>query len=285
MKAIGSAYQSGQNIYVLDENGGPMRSYCGELMGYTSSSISVRDGRTVVVYRADGSVVNQYSVESAIYTGPPASPPPSSSGGGGGGRSVASTAGDAASAGCVGILIMLVLGMFLFLVPGVLVASACGIRETMTEDMMWGWGAGFSVAIFLVILFIRQSFGKAMTAHLILAAVLSVIYFCEKAHDPNNFWCKGTAIMLTDHGGSYSGLSIGNVYDVKSPVQIAQRMSDGSVQYVVIPSESSVEILSWYRVQGGVAYRVEARGGWGVKHGDMYEENGTQTVRKCLRIR
>lgn len=53
--AIGTVKQSGSLIYVYDERGHIKYTQSGELMGYTSGSVSVRrGGSTIYVYDENG---------------------------------------------------------------------------------------------------------------------------------------------------------------------------------------------------------------------------------------
>lgn len=52
---IGMALQEGGFVRVYDENGSILFSIGGELVAYTSSSVSIKDGSFIRVYDANGS--------------------------------------------------------------------------------------------------------------------------------------------------------------------------------------------------------------------------------------
>ena len=52
---IGMAQQEGGFVRVYDENGSYLFSIGGELVGYTSSTVSIKDGNFIRVYDSTGS--------------------------------------------------------------------------------------------------------------------------------------------------------------------------------------------------------------------------------------
>lgn len=54
-KQIGMAMQEGGFVRVYDENGSILFSLPGELVGYTSSTVSIKDGSFIRVYDSTGS--------------------------------------------------------------------------------------------------------------------------------------------------------------------------------------------------------------------------------------
>ena len=52
---IGMAQQDGDFVRVYDENGSYLFSIGGELVGYTSSTVSIKDGSFIRVYDSTGS--------------------------------------------------------------------------------------------------------------------------------------------------------------------------------------------------------------------------------------
>ncbi len=55
-KQIGMAQQEGGFVRVYDENGSILFSIGGELVGYTSSTVSIKEGNFIHVYDANGSI-------------------------------------------------------------------------------------------------------------------------------------------------------------------------------------------------------------------------------------
>ena len=52
---IGMAQQESGFVRVYDENGSILFSIGGELVGYTSTTVSIKDGRFIRVYDSNGS--------------------------------------------------------------------------------------------------------------------------------------------------------------------------------------------------------------------------------------
>ena len=52
---IGMAKQNGTMVEVYDENGSSLFSRTGELVGFTSSTVAIKDGSLICVYDATGS--------------------------------------------------------------------------------------------------------------------------------------------------------------------------------------------------------------------------------------
>ena len=53
---IGSAKQQGTNVMVYNESGGFMFNKTGNLVGYTSNTVTVKQGSTTYVYGEHGEV-------------------------------------------------------------------------------------------------------------------------------------------------------------------------------------------------------------------------------------
>ena len=53
---IGSAKQQGTNVYVYSETGGIMFNKTGTLIGYTSNTVTVKQGGTTYVYSEHGEI-------------------------------------------------------------------------------------------------------------------------------------------------------------------------------------------------------------------------------------
>lgn len=53
---IGSAKQQGTNVYVYSETGGFMYNKTGTLVGYTSNTVTVKQGGTTYVYGEHGEI-------------------------------------------------------------------------------------------------------------------------------------------------------------------------------------------------------------------------------------
>jgi hypothetical protein len=53
---IGSAKQQGTNVMVYNESGGFMFNRTGNLVGYTSNSVTVKQGGTTYVYGERGEI-------------------------------------------------------------------------------------------------------------------------------------------------------------------------------------------------------------------------------------
>lgn len=53
---IGMAKQQGTNVYVYSETGGFMFNKTGNLVGYTSNTVTVKQGGTIYVYGEHGEI-------------------------------------------------------------------------------------------------------------------------------------------------------------------------------------------------------------------------------------
>lgn len=53
---IGSAKQQGTNVMVYNESGGFMFNKTGNLVGYTSNTVTVKQGGTIYVYGEHGEI-------------------------------------------------------------------------------------------------------------------------------------------------------------------------------------------------------------------------------------
>ncbi len=56
--AIGSAIQKGSHVYVYDEHNSLLFNRQGELMGYTSNTVSLRTGNSIYTYNEKGSTAS-----------------------------------------------------------------------------------------------------------------------------------------------------------------------------------------------------------------------------------
>ena len=53
-KNIASAIQKGSNVYVYNEKGVPLFNRAGDLVGFTSTTVTVKKGSSIVCYDATG---------------------------------------------------------------------------------------------------------------------------------------------------------------------------------------------------------------------------------------
>lgn len=60
-ETIGTAVQKGETVYVYNERGTQIFTRGGQLVGFTSSTVSVKIGSSIHVYNANGTQISTHS--------------------------------------------------------------------------------------------------------------------------------------------------------------------------------------------------------------------------------
>lgn len=63
VKTIASAVQKGTNVYVYNEKGIHLFNRVGELVGFTSTTVTVKKGSSVICYDATGKTLFTHSAK------------------------------------------------------------------------------------------------------------------------------------------------------------------------------------------------------------------------------